>query len=111
MVALFKRILGFFSLILGLNSMQKERKSREEQNQIVIPKMVEHPDQKDLEVFLTIVQCLNEGLEDPRLEYLQDTVFAMYELRDFNSIQGRYSFVHFNQEADSQGYMKVFYEV
>lgn len=91
-----------------------EKKIFQEKSLIVIPKVpVNLPKHCEgrVEEFLTIIQCLNEGLEDERLDYPEPTFYALKELQDFNAIQGRQCIPYFNLRKGPDGVPLMYYEV
>ncbi len=62
--------------------------------------------------FCTVVECLNEGLEDVRLDNRQDTVRALFELKDyFEMAEAKKTTVIVCGKEHPDGGMKVFFEV
>ena len=92
---------------------EKEKNTPKEKSLVVIPEqtpLVKNAE-SDIQSFLTIVQCLNEGLEDDRLETDKGAVWAMFELKDFYAIQGKCVQVVINEERKKDGLAKVWFEV
>ena len=114
-MAFWKRVAGLFGILMGLNSMKNdEKKTLSEQKSLVtIPKKYPVPKEisSDIAGFMTIVQCLNEGLEDDRLETDKGAVWALFELKDFYALQGQYVQVVVNEKRRKDGTALVWFEV
>lgn len=65
---------------------------------------------KEIEYFCTIVETLNSGLEDSRLDTDEGTMQALVEMRDYNVITRRKNLPVFNPKTESNT-PKVFFEV
>lgn len=64
------------------------------------------------QTFKTIVQCLNEGLEDTRLESREQTVHALFELKDYLLLTEKKDYTIFIcHHKHPQGGLKVYFEV
>lgn len=67
---------------------------------------------KDLEIFCTIVKCLNEGLEDTRLESKSGTLQALDQLREYSILTRRFHNIIVNERVSKREKTPfIFFEV
>jgi len=66
---------------------------------------------KEVESFLTIMQCMNESMDDERITDPRGALMALIELRDFFVLTGRPVFMKFNEERSAAGTPLVYFEV
>lgn len=67
---------------------------------------------RDLEIFCTMIQTLNDGLEDPRLENSGGAYQALRELREYGVITKAPQYIMFNSTLGGREKLPlVFFEV